>query len=381
VPYPSLSDSVSAYSSSVAFPVQPRVLVIGGAGYVGSVLTRRLLGAGYQVRVFDALFYGAGSLSGLDDEQWLEVVVGDTRDGSAVREAMSGVDTVVHLGELVGDPACALDPATTVAINLDATRRIADEARRAGVSRLIYPSSCSVYGANDEVVDEQSPLNPVSLYAETKLLAEEELAIAAAEGLETVILRLATVYGMSPRPRFDLVVNLFAARGLVDRHIAVHGGDQWRPFVHVADVADAMVACLQAPAALVAGETLNVGSDGQNHTVGEVAELVHRRVPEATLSIEPIDDHRNYRVSFARIRELLGFEPARGLDDGIAEIHAALSDGSVLDYRAARHSNLQTMRASLEAAIPRSAVGTEVGYAADALEQPLAADPGVQLAS
>ena len=358
------------------------MLVIGGAGYVGSVLTRRLLADGYQVRVFDALFYGAGSLVGLD-ERWLEVIVGDTRDPSAVAEAMAGVDAVVHLGELVGDPACALDVPTTLAINFEATRNIAMLAREAGVRRFVYPSSCSVYGATESVVDEESALNPVSLYAETKLHVEEEIAVAAAEGLETVVLRLATVYGISPRPRFDLVVNLFAARGLVDRHIAVHGGDQWRPFIHVADVADVMAICLEAPAELVAGRTFNVGSDEQNHTVGQIADMVQSQVPDAELTIEPIDDHRNYRVSFNRLRETLGFRPLRDLDDGIAEVHAAIRDGIVADYRDPRHSNLLTMRQGIATEL-RAVAERRPAYAPAGELPGIApaelAEPGAQLA-
>ena len=205
---------------------------------------------------------------------------------------------VVHLGELVGDPACAVDvpPRWPSTSKPPGTSPCSPASSACGASSI--PSSCSVYGATESVVDEESDLNPVSLYAETKVHVEEEMAVAATDGLETVVLRLATVYGLSPRPRFDLVVNLFAARGLVDRHIAVHGGDQWRPFIHVADVADVMAICLEAPRRLSPGRTFNVGSDDQNHTIGQVADMVQSQVPDAELTIEPIDDHRNYRVSF-----------------------------------------------------------------------------------
>jgi nucleoside-diphosphate-sugar epimerase len=326
--------------------VRSRVLVVGGAGYVGSVLTRLLLADGHEVRVLDALLYGRSSVDGLVDHPNFDLIVGDTRDEYAVGEALADVDSVVHLGELVGDPACALDPATTIAINHEATRRIAEQAADYGVRRFVYPSSCSVYGANDEVVDEGSLLNPVSLYAETKVLAEEAVA-GVATRMETVILRLATVYGISPRPRFDLVVNQFAARGLVEGEIVVHGGQQWRPFVHVADVADVIRTCLDAPAALVAGRTFNVGSDDQNRTVGQIADLVERRAPGIDVRVEPIDDHRNYRVSFARVRDELGFIPKRDLEHGIAEIHHAVSTGTVEDYRDESYSNVEAMRRSL----------------------------------
>lgn len=334
-------------SSAHPIPVRPRVLVTGGAGYIGSILTRLLLADGYDVRVLDAFFYGADSLEGLASASRLEIMVGDTRDSNVVGDAMRGVDQVVHLAEIVGDPACALDPPTTVAINYEATRGIAEQARDYGVRRLVYPSSCSVYGATEEVVDEDSVLNPVSLYAQTKVRAEATVS-GLKPHVETVILRLATVYGISPRPRFDLVVNQFAAQGLVDGEIAVHGGDQWRPFVHVVDVAHFMKACLEAPSELVAGRMFNVGSDQQNHTVGQVAELVRLQTAQATVRIEPIEDHRNYRVSFARAGGELGFRPRHTVSDGIRDIQLAVVDGKVADYRDPRHSNVLSLRDGIQ---------------------------------
>ena len=340
---------------ATAFPIRTRVLIVGGAGYIGSVLARRLLADGYHVIVLDALFYGSESLAGLKQERWFDVIVGDTRDPAVVDGALAGADAVVHLGELVGDPACAVDPATTLEINVEATRYLLRRARELGIRRFIYPSSCSVYGATDEVVNEDSALNPVSLYAEAKVLAEEAVALAATDGLETVTLRLATVYGLSPRPRFDLVVNLFAARGAADRRIDIHGGGQWRPFIHVSDVADAIAISLAADASKVAGRTFNVGADDQNRTIGQVAELVMQHVPEAEMHVEPIDDHRNYRVSFERIRRALGFRPSRTMDDGIAEIRWAVEMGIIGDYRDARYSNVDSVRLGLPPAPTRIA--------------------------
>jgi nucleoside-diphosphate-sugar epimerase len=280
---------------------------------------------------------------------------------------------VVHLGELVGDPACAVDPALTHEINVAATRRLLRRARELGVRRFVYPSSCSVYGANDQIVDEDSLPNPVSLYAESKVYAEEAVAQIAGDGMETVTLRLATVYGLSPRPRFDLVVNLFAARGVVERRIVVHGGEQWRPFVHVADAADAMVAALEAESAVVDGRVFNVGADAQNRTIGEVAEMVRLRVPDAELQVAAIDDHRNYRVSFERIGAALGFQPSRTLDDGIAEIQGAIDGRRIRDYRDARYSNVRTVRGGLPV-IPARAAAMRVGGTSTV------ADPEAQLA-
>jgi nucleoside-diphosphate-sugar epimerase len=320
--------------------------VIGGAGYIGSVLVRQLLADAYRVRVLDRLLYGSTSLATVAEDPNFEFVFGDTRDNAVVAECLQDVDAVVHLGELVGDPACALDTATTIAINFEATKAIAEQAADYGVTRLVYPSSCSVYGASDEIVDEDSAPNPVSLYAETKLRAEEAIR-KQSRSMETIILRLATVFGVSPRPRFDLVVNYFAARGFVDGEVSVHGGAQWRPFVHVADVASCIRACLSAPSALVAGRTFNVGSDDNNWTIGEVAELVRELVPGSGIRTEPIDDHRNYRVSFERVRSELGFEPVHDVRDGIQEILEVLRSGAIVDYRERRFSNVGTLQGIL----------------------------------
>lgn len=321
-----------------------RVLLVGGAGYIGSVLARQLLHAGHRVRVFDALFYGTQSLTGVLGHPNYELVIGDTRNTAALGDALTGVDAVVHLGELVGDPACGLEPSTTRAINRDATRRLAELAYEHGIRRFVYPSSCSVYGASDEIVDEESPVNPMSLYAEMKVAAEHLLGTLAGDDFEPVVLRLATVFGYSARPRFDLVVNLMAARALAERRISVHGGGQWRPFVHVSDVAAAMAMCLDASAHLVAGRIFNLGSDRENYTIAQIAGLVHRHTPEASIEIVPADDRRNYRVSFSRIQGKLGFVPAVEVTQGIAEIQDAIRAQLVLDYGASTHSNVRSLQ-------------------------------------
>lgn len=329
-------------------PVVPptTVLILGGAGYIGSTLARQLLADGHRVRVLDALFYGDQSLADLKSHPMFELIRGDTRDEALVVDALHGITDVVHVAELVGDPACAVDPALTLAINYEATRRVASLAREAGVRRFVYPSSCSVYGASDSVVDEESELNPVSIYAETKIQSEAAVRALASDGFQPVILRLATVFGLSPRPRFDLVVNLLAARAIVDGEVTLFGGSQWRPFVHVADAATAMRICLKAPAALVAGVTLNVGSTGLNYTIGQIADAVLDATPGARLREVADPDARNYRVSFARLEETLGYAPRTRVDAGIAEIQRAIAGGAIADYRAAQYSNVQSLQAA-----------------------------------
>lgn len=330
-------DPMSNDRPTDAFP--GTVVVTGGSGYVGSLLVRRLLARSYRVRVADALLYGDRSLRPLLGHPALELVVADLRHPAQVASAIGGADAVIHLAGLVGDPACALDPAFTLAVNEDATRHIAAACAAQGVHRLLFASSCSVYGASNDLLTETSALNPVSLYARTKIASEQLLLSAPASWPAPVVLRFATIYGLSARPRFDLAVNLLTAKAVTDGCITVHGGDQWRPFVHVDDVGRALLLALEAPIDLVAGQTFNVGADDQNLRLRDLGRLIQRAVPSATIETETGHDRRNYRVDFAKIRETLGFRPDWRLEDGIGEIQAAIKDGAIADYRDPRYDN------------------------------------------
>ena len=238
-----------------------KVLVVGGAGYIGSGLVRDLLAEGYRVRVLDVLLYGDEAIRDLYNHPSFELVQGDFREVSPVVKAVKGVDAVIHLGAIVGDPACAVSEDETLETNLAATRLLADVCRASSVSRLLFASTCSVYGAAQEVVDENSELNPVSLYAATKIDSERVLLDAQGRDFHPVIMRLATAFGWSHRPRFDLVVNLLTAKAAQEKKIVIFNGEQWRPFIHIRDISSAFRAALRAPLELVSGEVFNVGSD------------------------------------------------------------------------------------------------------------------------
>ena len=332
--------------SSAAYlrPVR-RVLVVGGAGFIGSVLVRLLLDQGYAVSVLDSFLYGAEPLKAIQHQKRLTVFTGDTQHIEDVTNALQGADAVVHLAELVGDPACAFDPQTSQQINYLATQQLAALCRHFQINRLIYMSSCSVYGVSkNSGCVETSPLAPVSLYAKMKVGAERVLLSMQDDNFAPTILRLATVYGASPRPRFDLVVNLLTAKALIEKEIPIFGGSQWRPHVHVADVARAIVTVLEAPLAHVKGEIFNVGSNDQNQTILTIGRNIKKHVPAAALKIKKTHtDRRDYRVDFSKIRRRLGFRAAKTIDDGIKEIIQLLQSGAVKDYRHKRYSNIQTI--------------------------------------
>ena len=318
------------------------VLVIGGAGYIGSALLPKLLENGYRVRLLDLLLYGTEPIQDVIDYPNLEVVRADFRQVDKVVEAMRGVDAVIHLGALVGDPACALDEELTIEINVMATRMIAEVAKGSDVNRFIFASTCSVYGANDQILDERSQPNPVSLYARSKLASEQALQKMAGDRFSPVILRFGTVYGLSGRTRFDLVVNLLAAKAAIDNQITIFGGDQWRPFLHVDDAASSIVKILEAPENVIHNRIYNIGFDEQNFTISEVGEIIHQLAPEAEMIIKDFDlDRRNYRVDFGKIKSSLDITPAWTVEMGAQQVIDAIQRGEITDYRQARYSNVR----------------------------------------
>jgi nucleoside-diphosphate-sugar epimerase len=323
----------------------PIVLVTGGVGYVGSHLVRKLLARGYRVRVVDCNLYGRHGIEEVADHPRLELIEGDIRHLRTMAFVTKGVSRVIALAALVGDAACGLDPDETIATNFEATRLLAEVCEKAGVERVVFASSCSVYGANSELtLNEGSWLNPVSLYARTRIQSEEEL-LRHSGRLPVTILRLATVFGLSPRIRLDLLVNTFTAHAFYNKRIRVFGGNQWRPNLHVQDAAEAFIAAAEAPEAKVAGEIFNVGNNAQNHTVLDVANMVIAALPDATLErAEGLSDERDYRVSFDKIRHVLGFETRFTVEDGIRELAAAFAANPSIDPTDARYHNFRFLK-------------------------------------
>jgi nucleoside-diphosphate-sugar epimerase len=319
------------------------VLVTGGAGYVGSVLVDELLARGHRVRVLDSLLHGSvSSLLLVWGHEGFEFVRGDIRESAVRRAALDGVDTVVHLAAIVGDPACARDPKLARRINLEATRLLLAEARTAGVERFLFASTCSNYGKMDsaDYATEEFELRPVSLYAETKVAAELDVLAASADGLATCCLRFATVYGTSPRMRFDLTVNEFTRDLLLSGDLVVYGEQFWRPYIHVRDAARATALALEAPVDDVAGEVFNVGDTRENYRKLDIVELLRERIPHGQIQfVHKAEDPRDYRVGFDKIKNGLGFEAIPTVPDGIDEVIALLRSGLLDDPHAGIYRN------------------------------------------
>lgn len=311
-----------------------KVLVVGGAGYLGGALAPILLEQGHQVTVFDNLSFGGQALDRLLPRDDFRLIVGDLRDITAVSQAVEGQEAVILLASLVGEPACDRDPAETVAVNYLGSLNLMRAAAYYGLRRFIFTSTDSCYGAQERVnLTEEAPLRPISLYAELKARVEAEfLALPRPEGFHPTVLRLATLYGLAPRMRFDLVINLLTREAVTGNGAKIFSGEQWRPLVHVRDAARAFALALAAPAERVSGQIFNVGSNHQNVQFKHLREMLLAAIPGAKVETVPQPpDLRDYHVNFDKIAAALGFAPQFEPADGIAEIRAAILDGGLGD--------------------------------------------------
>jgi nucleoside-diphosphate-sugar epimerase len=321
------------------------VLVLGGAGYLGSALVPMLLNRGYRVRVLDSLLFGKESLASVDRHPKFELIPGDVRDIQVVVQAMRGCGAVIHLAGIVGDPACAENQVLAAQTNRAATSMLIDVCRGYGIQRFLLASTCSVYGASDFLMDEHAQVVPISLYAQTKLDSEKLLLDAKCADFHPTILRMATLFGLSPRPRFDLVVNLLTARAVRDGKITIFNGEQWRPFMHVHDAARAFLACLETKNLdVISGEIFNAGSYDLNHRLSEIGAMIAKVVPAVDMERIENDDRRNYRVTFDKIHTRIGFTCERTLEQGIREMAEMVRRSSVADFSTATFNNLAMIR-------------------------------------
>lgn len=318
-----------------------RVVLLGGAGYLGAVAARHLSALGHHVTVVDGLIYARD-----DDPKHLlptatSFVNADLRDLDVLRRAMQGTDAVVHMGGLVGEPACAIDERLAVELNFASPVLAASITRDLSVPNYVLFSSCSVYGQHEGIVDEDTAPHPLGIYARTKVLAEQHVTEMLDGEAGVTVLRLATVHGPSPRQRLDSVANRMTAQAVATGRIPLNGGSQRRPLVHVADVAEVLAAVLGHPGGC---GVLNVGADRENHTIAQIAQTVARAVPGTHIDRGPERDEadaRDYRTSFGRLADLLPGACPTPLIDGVRQIAAAMADRHITDPDLPEYDNLK----------------------------------------
>ena len=322
-----------------------KILVSGGAGYIGSVLVRLLLEKNYFVRVIDNLSFGGEPILDLINNENFEFIKGDIRNETNIRKALTDIDYVAHLAAIVGDPACSCQPELSRSINLEGSKNFYLIANEMGVERFVFSSTCSNYDKmedSDIFLTEESKLAPVSLYAETKVLTEQFLLSQPASNIcKPTCLRFSTVYGLSQRPRFDLTVNEFTKELALGRELIVFGEQFWRPYCHVADLARGVLAVLEASPDIVAFNVFNVGDTSENYQKLMIVEEIVKVLPDSKVSyVKKNEDPRDYKVSFEKIKEQLNFNITRRVPDGIKQIIQVINDGFLTNPDDKKYGNI-----------------------------------------
>lgn len=319
-----------------------KILVTGGAGYIGSLLVRELLKKNHEVRVMDIFNFGSDSLKEVMSNKNLELVQGDIRKSEDVNRCLENMEAVIHLAAIVGDPACAIQADIAVETNYLSTLRLAMATKEKKINKFLFSSTCSVYGAGNKILTEESELNPQSLYAETKLYSERGIMDLSNDHFKPIILRLGTLYGLSSRPRFDLIINYLTSKIIKENSAMIFGGEQWRPFVHVSDSVESFCFALENYDTMK-GEIFNVGSNRGNYQMRDIGLLFEELFEDADIQyVNEIKDPRSYRVSFDKM-EKLGCKFTREIKPSILEIEKYVKNNNI-DPKQLQYCNIPPLR-------------------------------------
>ena len=307
------------------------ILLTGGAGYIGSLVSKKLVSKGLNVTILDKFSFGLEPIRKLSFEPNFKIIYGDITDIEVLEKSVKGIDKIIHLAGIVGDPACAVNASLAIDVNERATKSLATIAKKNGIKDFIFASTCNVYGASDnDQLSETSVLNPVSLYAETKLHSESDLMSLAGKNFNVTIMRLGTIFGLSPRMRFDLVINFLTKKLLLTGDGKIFGGSQWRPFVNVDDVATAICLILESPISLRHNEIFNIGTTDQNFQLKDIGQILEKVFPDASVDyLEEIKDKRSYNVSFKKFENTFNFKSKHTIKSAVVNMKNAIESGLI----------------------------------------------------
>jgi len=327
------------------------IMITGGAGYIGSILTSELLRQNYRVTILDSLLFGGESILPFMSHPNFSFIKTDVTEPRAIRDAVKSgwqkPDAVIHLAGIVGFPACqAVGKQVAWKYNVDATKMVFEQSADLGVDRFVFASTYSNYGLSPDgkPVTEETPLNPQSLYAETKIAGEEYLLAQKGADCAPLLFRFATLYGISPRTRFDLIVNQFVLEAYTKRLLIIYQRGYSRSFVHIRDVVRGVIMGLQADKKKITGQVFNLGTENGNYSKNDIVDFVLKRMPETIVEYKDMSfggDMRDITVSFEKIKRVLGFKTTLDIDDGVREVLFALKSGLIRNPTAEHYRNAQ----------------------------------------
>ena len=308
-----------------------KILVAGGAGYVGCQLISKLLDLGYYVYCYDILIYGDNSIKNFSNYKNFEFIKGDIREPQNIANILTSVDTVINLAAIVGDKPCQSAPNSAYQINFLGNKKLAEISKKSNVKKYIFASTCSNYGAslNDEYLSENSKLNPVSLYAESKIDSEKKLTEMSSNEFATVSLRFGTAYGKSFRTRFDLTINSFSYEAYYNNELIVFAPETWRPYVHIKDMANIIIKIINTNPSKYNGLILNAGFTNENYKKSDIIEFFLQKLPKLKVVSVPIDDKRNYKVSFEKINKIISLKNEHNIYDAIEELFESFKNNTI----------------------------------------------------
>ncbi len=324
-----------------------KILITGGAGYIGTILTSSMLRQNYKVRVIDNLLYGGEAILPFLLDKNYEFIKGDIREKDLLEKVVQDIDGIVHLAAIVGFPICSVIPDVALEVNVEATKNLVELAAKNKVKRFVFASTYSNYGVADDIVTEESLLNPVSLYAETKIKGEKIVLEGDNTNTKPTVLRFATAFGFSPRMRFDLIINQFTLEMELNKKLEVYQKNYYRSYVHVQDIVKTIIMVLEAEESLVSRQIFNVGGNELNYTKEEIAMIIKRFIPEAKLIVKDysIDgDMRSIRVSYDKVKKVLGFKPSWSVEKGIEEMLGIIRNKIISNPKDPRYYQLSAVK-------------------------------------